>query len=207
MRETEEAEQLQTSPGAVAARLDHAGRAGGSPALPLACCFPSAQLELPKMGANGTWLTCAGQRQEDEWAFNVASPLSLELLWELEGHACLLPALCLTRKSFPWHRQLRINFSSSLCNWQEPMWKLIRIHSLFLIMLLLLHSFYFQHSLETGAISCKKNEEQLSPNILLLRLPGWSVWVKSHIQIIFVSTAQNRMAWGLDIHQEIHTEN
>lgn len=54
IRETEEAEQLQTSPGAVAGRLDRAGRAGESPALPLACCFPSAQLELPKMGANGT---------------------------------------------------------------------------------------------------------------------------------------------------------
>lgn len=78
-------------------------------------------------------------------------PVALTLVWEMEGHACP-PALCLTRKSFPWHRQLRINFSSWLYNWQEPLWKLIRIHSLFLIMLLLLHSFYFHHPLETGGI-------------------------------------------------------
>lgn len=49
MRETGEAAQLQTSPGAVAAGLDHPGRAGGrGPALPLACCFRSAQLSSPR---------------------------------------------------------------------------------------------------------------------------------------------------------------
>lgn len=140
--------------------------------------------------------------------------VALKLVWELEGHACPPPALCLTRKSFPWHRQLRINFSLSLYNWQEPLWKLIRLHSLFLIILLLLHSFYFHHPLETGGIrkpgsfSCRRfhglsERRRGSPQTFCC----WSfqvcqVWMKSHIQITSVSTAQNRMAWDLflDVH-------
>lgn len=135
-------------------------------------------------------------------------PVALKLMWELEDHACPPPALCLTRTSFPWHRQLRINFSSSLYNWQEPVWKLVRIHSLFLITLLLLHSFYFQHPLETGSIkktesfSCRRfrglsEMSRTSPQTFCCwNIQVGQVWVKSQIQTISVSTAQNWMARG-----------
>lgn len=106
MRETEEAEQLQTSPGAVAAGLAQpAGLEGES----LHCPWPAAFLCPVRAPQDGLVALepVRGQRQRRSERLMWPHPAALKLTWQLEDPACPPSALCLMRKSFLWHRQLR----------------------------------------------------------------------------------------------------